>query len=363
MNSSLNQPLSPALIWNTTSTATNYELQAATDTGFTQKIIPDDTTLTDTFKNVTGLLNSTQYYWRVRAKNIGGWSNWSARWSFATIIAAPIAPLLMLPPNGSVNQPVSPALFWNTASTATNYDLQVATDTGFAQKVVPDDTTMTDTFKNVTGLLNSTTYYWRVRSKNIGGWSGWSTVWNFTTIIAAPAAPLLVTPANGSLNEPVSPVLYWNTSNTATNYDLQVATDPGFAQKIIPDDTTLTDTFKNVTGLLNSTQYYWRVRAKNIGGWSGWSSVWSFKTIIAAPAAPVLVTPLNVSVNQPVSPVLFWNISNTATNYDLQVATDTGFTQRVIPDDTTLTDTFKNVTGLLNSTQYYWHVHAKNIEK
>jgi uncharacterized repeat protein (TIGR01451 family) len=361
LNGSLNQPLSPALIWNTTSTATNYELQAATDTGFTQKIIPDDTTLTDTFKNVTGLLNSTQYYWRVRAKNIGGWSNWSARWSFATIIAAPIAPLLMLPPNGSVNQPVSPALFWNTASTATNYDLQVATDTGFAQKVVPDDTTMTDTFKNVTGLLNSTTYYWRVRSKNIGGWSGWSTVWNFTTIIAAPAAPLLVTPANGSLNEPVSPVLYWNTSNTATNYDLQVATDPGFAQKIIPDDTSLTDTFKNVTGLLNSTQYYWRVRAKNIGGWSGWSSVWSFKTIIAAPAAPVLVTPLNVSVNQPVSPVLFWNISNTATNYDLQIATDTGFTQRVIPDDTTLTDTFKNVTGLLNSTTYYWRVRAKNI--
>ncbi|MFI5253526.1 MAG: T9SS type A sorting domain-containing protein [Bacteroidota bacterium] len=360
-NGSTNQPITPTMVWNHSATSTAYHIQIATDTGFTSRIIPDDTTLTDTFKNVSGLTNSTVYYWRVRAKNVGGWSGWSTRWSFTTVIAAPLSPNLLTPANNAINQPVSPTMVWNHSATATAYHIQVATDTGFTSRVIPDDTTLTDTFKNVSGLANSTVYYWRVQAKNLGGWSGWSTRWGFTTIIAAPIAPNLITPTNNAIDQSISPTMVWSQSTTATAYHIQVATDTGFTSKVIPDDTTLTDTFKNVSGLTNSTVYYWRVRAKNIGGWSGWSNRWSFTTIIAAPLAPNLIIPANNATNQSVSPIMLWNHSLTATAYHIQVATDTGFTSRVIPDDTTLTDTFKNVSGLANSTVYYWRVQAKNL--
>ena len=56
------------------------------------------------------------------------------------------------------------------------------------------------------------------------------------------------------------------------------------------EDSVLTDTSVVLSGLSNSTTYYWRVRAINVGGISGWSEVWSFTTTATGilPNAPVL---------------------------------------------------------------------------
>ena len=43
----------------------------------------DDSTLTGTSRQITGLTNARAYYWRVRAKNAGGTSAYSTRWRFS----------------------------------------------------------------------------------------------------------------------------------------------------------------------------------------------------------------------------------------------------------------------------------------
>jgi hypothetical protein len=63
--------------------AATYRLQVATDTLF-GSIVYNDSTLTDTARQVGPLVVNTQYYWRVNAKNAGGTSAWSTRWGFRT---------------------------------------------------------------------------------------------------------------------------------------------------------------------------------------------------------------------------------------------------------------------------------------
>jgi hypothetical protein len=105
----------------------------------------------------------------------------------------------------------------------------------------------------------------------------------FTVSLAAPSAPTLTSPSNGQPNLPTVLTLKWDSSAGATQYHLQVATSSLFGNLVV-DDSSITTLSKKVGPLLNNTTYYWRVRAKNGGGVSSFSSTWSF-----TPAYPTVL--------------------------------------------------------------------------
>ena len=138
-------------------------------------------------------------------------------------------------------------------------------------------------------------YYWRVGAKNATGISGWSGVSSFTTTATA----VLVSPANGSGNISIAPVLSWNAVATATSYHLDVSAAADFSTTVYSQG-SLTATSQAVSGLANAMVYYWRVGAKNATGISGWSGVASFTTT----ATPVLASPVSGAGNISIAPVL-----------------------------------------------------------
>ncbi|NIV70707.1 MAG: hypothetical protein GWN41_11435, partial [Phycisphaerae bacterium] len=121
---------------------------------------------------------------------------------------------------------------------------------------------------------------------------GTQTVW-FEHIIdnsGLPATPVLFSPSDNATNVSTDPALDWSAASGATSYRLQVSTDSNFSTTVA-DQSGLTSTSFQASGLENSTTYYWRVNAANANGTSPWSSVWQFTTIVAPPAAPVLSSP------------------------------------------------------------------------
>jgi len=117
----------------------------------------------------------------------------------------------------------------------------------------------------------------------------------FTGNVPAPLAPALASPANGATSVAINPTLSWNASANAASYRVQVSTSSSFASTVF-DKSDVTTTSTAVTGLANSTTYYWRVNAANTGGTSAWSSVSSFTTI----PAPDTIKP-TVSFGYPVN--------------------------------------------------------------
>ncbi|MCK6615957.1 MAG: T9SS type A sorting domain-containing protein [Ignavibacteriaceae bacterium] len=357
--------LNPVTVtWNSSARAEKYILQISTDSTFATFVV-NDSTQTDLTEALPTLNNYTQHYWRVKSVNVGGQSDWTSTWNFKTL-GNPYASNLFVPVNNSVNQPITGLVFkWSKAKerieTIQKYQFQLANDALFTS-IVQSDSTLTDTTKSLTGLNYLTKYYWRVRAQNQTGWGDWSEVWNTTTIIEKPANFALSAPANNSkgLLNPVT--VTWNSSARADKYIFQVSTDSTFATFVV-NDSAMTDTVKVLSTLTNYTQYYWRVKAVNIGGQSDWSEVWNFKTL-GRPYASTLIQPVNNSVNHPLNNVVFkWTKARerieTIQKYQYQLSTDSLFAS-VVVNDTSLTDTTKSVSALSYLTKYYWRVRASN---
>ena len=355
-DNAVDQPVTPALKWNKVSRAFSYSLQVSASSGFSSTIV-NRTGLTDTLLQVNNLINSAKYYWRVKAKNDGGTSDWSTVWNFTTVMGAPDAPVLADPSNNQTNTPVNPVLKWHTSGDAASYALQISTTSDFSG-LVTDESGITDTSISISGLSNNTTYFWRVNGTNSAGTGAWSVPRSFTTVMGTPDAPVLASPAGNAVNRPVTSTLKWKKVSGASYYQLQVSSKSDFSNPIFHEG-GLTDTAQQVNNLANGTVYYWRVKAENNSGASDWSTVGTFTTIPAASAAPSPAEPSNNATNISVTPVIKWHPSEGASTYALQVSTVYDFSSLVM-DESGISDTLKSVSGLANSTRYYWRVNAAN---
>ncbi len=271
-NAQLGDDLTPDLAWNTVPNASYFHVQVAYDSLFTN--ITAQNTQVNTLNWTPTLSYYGNYFWRVKTFSTQGvWGDWSEVRKFNISLAIPN---LLSPVNNSVNLPINIQLKWNRSLNSNTFKLQVASDPLFANLIL-SDSTITDTLKELTFLNNNSIYYWRINAKNNSGVSGWSKTWNFKTIIATPIVPILVNPLNNSSNQPIQLTLIWNKSLNSETYRLQLSKDSLFTQ-LVYNDSTIIDTTKQISALDNYTKYYWRVKAKNIGGISDWSLVWNFTT-------------------------------------------------------------------------------------
>ncbi len=357
-NNSINQTTPIALRWGAVNGAIRYSLQVSTSPVFLGFVV-NDTTITDTFRIVSNLQSNTKYHWRLSATGNEGKSGWSAVWNFTTVPPAPATPPLISPVNNSINQMVNLTLQWSFAIGATSYRLEVSTDSSFLTLTIVDSN-LTTTSKLIGPLAAETKYFWRVNAKNAGGTSPFSEKWNFTTSIAMPGVPVLVSPANAAQNQPVLPTFRWNRQPTADAYRLQVAADTNF-KTVVFNDTSITDTMKQLIQMLqNDTKYFWRVNARNVGGTSLYSEIRSFRTIIPLPAQVILVSPTDSATMATNEVTFVWNQGLPAVSrYWLELSTDSLFATPF--RDTTVVDTSRTVTNLLNNQPYWWRIRANNI--
>jgi hypothetical protein len=286
--------LKPAFDWSdvTGISATNgYTLQVSKLTNFSSLSLNVNVTPSN-YTPVTNLPGGSLLYWRVRANGANGPSAWASYLSFSTPNGPPT---LSTPTNGAVVTNYQPLLDWVTPTLAggtsfTNYEVEVATGSGFGGTVVETDTsnaTVGNSFYQVVGTLNTDAiYYWHVRfnytDASLGSHTtAWSTTFSFKTSITAPVLSL---PADGTNPQSdLTPTFDWGNVTNAGSYMIQVSSSPTFATTVI--NTTVSgatnSTYTPGVPLAGGTLYYWRVRANAVVGHygpSGWSTVFTFTT-------------------------------------------------------------------------------------
>jgi subtilisin family serine protease len=200
--------------------------------------------------------------------------------NFGTVptLPAPGIPTLSSPANLATNVAIAPTLSWTAATGATSYNLQVSTSSTLETPLI-NQANITTTTRAISGLANSTTYYWRVGAVNSNG-TTWSAIRSFTTAapLAVPAAPTLRSPTANAINVSRTPSLSWNAATRATTYEVQVSTNINFSV-ITFGRTGITARNVTVSPQLGSrVVYYWRVRGVNTTDPGAWSEVRSFTT-------------------------------------------------------------------------------------
>jgi uncharacterized repeat protein (TIGR02543 family) len=223
----------------------------------------------------------------------------------------PDSPVLVSPPNNSVNVDASPVLAWNAVSRASTYQAQVSTTALFADTVI-NDTGLTVLTKTEGPLLNNTTYYWRVNAKNAGGVGAWSVVWRFVTLPPVPSQVRLVSPKDTAKIPFDSTVFVWGKSSPAVDrYMLEIARDSLLTNKIY-SDTAIVDTEKTYKGLTDKTTYWWHARAHNSAGWGSFSAL--NRLTVAIPSTAVIPKSFSFAMNG------MWN-SRSSISYALPAET------------------------------------------
>ena len=176
------------------------------------------------------------------------------------------------PPDHTPNDPQSfssiPPFFWEhpELSPWAGVNLKVYLDDQFTNEIADFKLTSNLAYYSDTAhpwptdLSGDNTYYWRLRPRYLGSTvilGAWSQGKSIVRVGLVPT----------NLTESVSfatPTFSWTMVENASGYDLQVDNDPNFGSTAINNSTTQNE-YTPTTSLQNDV-YYWRVRAKLLGG-------------------------------------------------------------------------------------------------
>ncbi|TAK28394.1 MAG: hypothetical protein EPO21_22805 [Chloroflexota bacterium] len=352
----------PTLNWSDVSAATKYRLEWSKSATFQWTEGTRDNLIDSAFTMDVDLTWNTLYYWRVRATGLVGDSVWSSIASFRMPAGPPGLPALLSPTDGSIAASPLQKLDWSDASGAGSYQVQVSTDPTFGTTVIDSNVSASE-FTPASPLSINATYYWRVKSINGLGDSGWTSGWSFA-VPPPPGSVTLLSPQDGITIATLKPNLDWDDVAGATAYEVKYSPSSVFSWGIIAA-TVAASTFTVANNLPLNTDYYWQVRAQNGGGFGPWSSVRRFHTpatpppATEPPAVPTLLDPADKATVGTATPTFLWGAADRANGYRVQVSTDSSFGTLVSNDYTTAISHTLSV-ALSYSTPYYWRIQATN---
>jgi len=230
-------------VWEAVYGAESYELE------FDGTII---SSIQDNTYTCDGLRPGTQHTLRVRARGNYGTSNWSIPVNESTIRYESGIPYI----SGIVEKDLI-VLIWNPMDGATGYDLE-------ADGTVIENIAAAS-YRHI-GLSPGTQHTYRVRVRDGSGTGDWSRTLTTITMSETPATPTNVT-ASSSMT---SILITWDKVTAADGYEIEVdgvAVDAGTGSSYLHGS------------LSPDTTHTYRVRAKNLGGFSPWSELLSKATV------------------------------------------------------------------------------------
>jgi len=247
--------------WTAVSGATSYNVYYGTTAGVTTTTGTKLATAA-TPQAITGLTDGTPYFFVVTAVNTSGESVVSDEVT-ATPLAKP-AGIGASGGDGQVN------VSWSAVTGATSYNIYYGTAAGVTSGAGTKVAAVTNP-QMVTGLTNSTPYYFVVTAVNAHGESSVSSE-KIATPAATPQPP--ASPTGRVVTSTVAGqiVVTWSAVPGATSYNvyhLQAGSVPTKAQVLASTPSTSTTNSLTVTGLTSGASYYVLITAVNAAGESG----------------------------------------------------------------------------------------------
>jgi predicted phage tail protein len=217
-------PSSPTQVnysWNTAARAVSYNIQRATNSGFTANVVTvNQAGLTG---SSTGLSPGTIYYYRVQSVNAAGMSSYTTpAVSATTILPAPTGVSV----TGLTATTAAPPAYtgaatvnWSAAAGAVTYRLEYATNSGFTGATSISG--IATTSRTITGLYQQQVYYFRVFT--VG-----STMESSASATASGTTPFAQPPVPSSGITYFSPAIYnWaNNQHVVVNWATYCPTNP-----------------------------------------------------------------------------------------------------------------------------------------
>jgi len=295
--------------WGAVADASGYELHEDASAHF-----PSPGTVysgPNTSFQVSGKASGTTYY-RVRAVNGAGGSDWTAASNGCTVIP-PLPPSSIHVPTTSCTG--SYRVGWVASDGVVAYELEEASDLVFSDATCVHNGA--GNYFDVEGK-ESGSFYYRVRAVNGAGTSPWRVASNGASVVPPPSPALLTVPA---LSSSGAYRVSWSASIGAKTYEFQESANAAF---LVPSCLLVSaETTYDVSGRTNGT-YFYRVRARNGAGASDWTLDTTGCAVgLNTPTAPMgIVVPSDSDTG---NFVVSWLAVAGASSYEIEESTETDF--------------------------------------
>jgi len=294
---------------------------------------------------VSGLESGKIYFFQILAYNSIGSIKMDS--VFNTTLGSP---KLIYPNYNQVGIKKNVTLSWSRLNGDLFYQIIIAKDSLF-QFVEKDTLLLNNEFSSNLDFYKR--YYWKVRAKN-DIWGQWSSIGSFRTEIKP---PVLVSPDNIKKNVYVKPKLFWEKSEGASSFIVQISDNQLFLH---PFEKNCTDSFfPSDTVLQVNKMYFWRVKASGVEkiDTSSWSPAWQFNTNIDS--KPGLFSPENNKLDVAIPVIFGWIQYSNALKYNLQIFKNNQLTEKVL-DKYILNSTSHVYDKIANDSNYYWRINAED---
>ena len=342
---------------------TDYSIQYSSNNGTEWKNYPHDPLITSPVV-ISGLTLGTSYVFRVAAVNVGG-AGVYAKSAAVVPRTMPTAPASVSATGGDSKAIVTwTAPLSNGGSAITGYKVEYAVSSGTDWKSITAAATATTA--TVTGLINGTSYLFRVSAVNVAGTGAAALVSDPITVMKPALAPTTLVGKPGSTSVDLTWVIPNDGGSPIKDYVIQYSTNGGAAwtsfshsPSAFVQPGSATAAAATVTGLANGTSYVFQVAAITDAGQGAFAKSTAVvpRTVPTAPAS-VSVTggdsKATVTWTAPLS-----NGGSAITGYKVEYAVSSGTDWKSITAAATATTA--TVTGLINGTSYLFRVSAVNV--
>lgn len=268
---------------------------------------------------------NTNHFWRVRGRNAQGWGEWTdqLRFDYLDDIPGPITPIT---PIASTNI-ATPTYEWQDLGNAIEYQVLIydrfLTSTVYNERLpVPDVCSAGRCSVTPDLSLNfNAKHFWRIRARNSGGWNDWTDQIQFDYLDEVPGAITPVAPL-GEITDAI-PNYEWQDLGNAIEYQVLIY-DRFLGTSIYNErhngsDICAAGSCSIAPGITMNfnANHFWRVRARNSGGWNEWTGQIRFDYLDTPPVAP---TPIGPTDTQTIAdPTYQWEPVTNALEYQLIV--------------------------------------------
>ncbi len=338
------------------------------------------------------LQGNSVYYWRVFAKDFQGDSTVSAdTFSFSTENNPPSAFSLSLPVQGSeVN--LTPLLDWADATDpdppdiSLTYIVELDTTSSFSTILLRKTTTASQyQIQSADGLVDNTSYYWRVYAKDT---YPDSTLCNAVFVMYTdqgnniPSLPTPLRPVNNT-ELAMTDSIGWTRNDPdpgdTLRYNIRLSLDVSFTTIVASKTNWLGESIAlqnldNAANLLDDVVYYWQVEAHDpSGASSGYTQGTDYfycNQVNDTPSTPFNLYP---QTNTTISPTdyLRWHATDgdslgltpDVLAYTIVVDNNPDFSSPIgitsgISADSVRVNTLTNAANLIDNIQYFWKIYA-----
>ncbi|MEO0571249.1 MAG: T9SS type B sorting domain-containing protein [Bacteroidota bacterium] len=240
-------------------------------------------------------------------------------------------PDLINPVDGETDVPVDATITWEAVPGVPAYEIRLGTTPGgndLADAVVGSATSFTPPL----GLPENTQIFVTIVLSFFGQGGGADIVCDaqsFTTedVTTPPGCTQMVVPMDGATGVSVFTNISWLYAPRATSYDISIGTAPGLGDLFMVNDIVSLNFFPPVEFPPN-TQIFVEITPKNENGPNPICQEFSFTTreVAPLPSCTNLISPVNGSVNIPLTPFLEWNAVPGATGYRVSIGSTSGGT-------------------------------------